>query len=80
MTIQNTIGDFLHEMIVRLANALPAFKLSQEFGNLPALFGGHRLDFVHDLRCRHHFILHEIRDWTSRSLDTASAPYFAAGG
>ena len=87
VTIQNTIGDFLRKMIMRLANALPAFKLPQKFSDLPTLFGGHCLDFIHDLSCRQHPILHKIRKGTSRylycgkhPLPSPTIPYFAAGG
>jgi hypothetical protein len=81
MTIQNTIGDFLHKMIIRPTNALPAFKLPQKFGDLPTLFGGHCLEFIYDLFCRHEAILHKIRRGTSRCLFImVNISYFAAGG
>src|ERR1700728_430861 len=53
MTILNTIGGFLHKMIIRMANTLSAFKLPQKLSDLPTLFGGHCLDFIYDLSCRH---------------------------
>ena len=76
VTIQYPIGNFIHKPIIRRGHSVPAFKLAQEFSNLPALFWGHCLDFIHHLPCRHGCILHKIRAGTSHG----QPPYFGGGG